>query len=111
MSFKGRFLSKKESLVGARFHRYNTLMGQHRTRKQKEHAQLMRQITQTQAYSLKDISLSASSITTTSRTEKNATQLQQEEVVRSYIKKDMMKTLLVSIIILILIAFAWLKLH
>ena len=82
-------------------------MGQHRTRKQKELAQLKRQIATEKLYSLQAISPQTLKLSQKMSNGAPISSLQKQQ--NLYIVRDMLKTLLVSVVILALLALAWWK--
>ena len=79
-------------------------MGQHRTRQQKEHAQLARQIATSKEYSLDSLRLHK----TLTLHQKIQQEVQKTE--HTYIVQDLRKTLAVSLVIVILLGLTWWRL-
>ena len=80
-------------------------MGQHRTRKQKEHAQITRQLALTPLYSLNTLKTNQTfSTENTKSPEKNLKE-------HLYIFQDLKKTFYVSIIIIALLGIIWGRIH
>ncbi len=82
-------------------------MGQHRTRKQKELAQLRRQSEAEKLYSLQAISPQTIQLSGKKGSGELTSSLQKQQ--NLYIVRDMLKTLAVSVIIIALLALAWWK--
>ena len=82
-------------------------MGQHRTRKQKELAQLRRHSEAEKLYSLQALSPQTMKISEKKGGKSPTLGLQKQQ--NLYIVRDMLKTLVVSVVIIALLATAWWK--
>ncbi|OGJ22643.1 MAG: hypothetical protein A2804_01940 [Candidatus Pacebacteria bacterium RIFCSPHIGHO2_01_FULL_46_10] len=82
-------------------------MGQHRTRKQKELAQLRRHSEAEKLYSLQALSPQTMKISEKKGGKSPTASLQKQQ--NPYIVRDMLKTLVVSVVIIALLATAWWK--